>query len=122
MDKKVHLSDAEFDVMKILWRNTPPITTSVIMSQLSTEKKWKLSTLTTILSRLSEKGFVNSTKNGKERMYYPEVDEEAYLSYETKKFLKRYHNNSLNSFFNLLYKSEEIDSNDIQLMYKKLDE
>ena len=122
MDKKVHLSDAEVDVMKILWRNTPPITTSVIMSQLSTEKKWKLSTLTTILSRLSEKGFVNSTKNGKERMYYPEVDEEAYLSYETKKFLKRYHNNSLNSFFNLLYKSEEIDSNDIQLMYKKLDE
>lgn len=122
MDKKVHLSDAEFDVMKILWNHTPPITTSVIMSELTDEKKWKLSTLTTILSRLSAKGFVDSEKKGKERLYYPEIDKETYLSYETKKFLKKYHNNSLNSFFNLLYKSEEIDSNDIKLMYKKLDE
>ena len=89
MHNKVHLSDAEFEVMKILWCNSPPITTNAIMSQLPEETKWKASTLATILSRLSNKGFVTSRKEGKERMYYPEVDEESYLSYETKKFMKK---------------------------------
>ena len=122
MHNKVHLSDAEFEVMKILWCNSPPITTNAIMSQLPEETKWKASTLATILSRLSNKGFVTSRKEGKERMYYPEVDEESYLSYKTKKFMKKYHNNSLNSFFNILYKKEDFENSDIQSLYKKLDE
>ena len=36
--------------------------------------------------------------------------------------MKKYHNNSLNSFFNILYKKEDFENSDIQSLYKKLDE
>lgn len=122
MKKIVHLSEAEFIVMKILWKNKPPVTTNIIMEQLPEDRKWKLQTLTSILSRLTGKGFVYSEKNSKERWYFPSINEKDYLSYETKKFMKEYHNNSLNSFFSLLYKNEQIDDADIKRFYEKLDE
>lgn len=122
MKKLVHLSEAEFIVMKILWSNTPPITTNVIMAQLPPDRPWKLQTLTSILVRLAGKNFVTSEKNGKERLYFPCINEEDYLSYETKHFMKKYYNNSLNSFFNFLYKKDSIHIDDIKELYKKLDE
>ena len=34
------LPDTEFDVMKVVWDNTPPVTTTMIMDQLGTERGW----------------------------------------------------------------------------------
>lgn len=34
MDTMKKLPDAEFDIMKVVWANEPPITTNIIMEQL----------------------------------------------------------------------------------------
>ena len=34
MDKIKKLPDAEFEVMKVVWANEPPVTTAVIMEQI----------------------------------------------------------------------------------------
>lgn len=36
MDTMKKLPDAEFDIMKVVWANEPPITTNIIMSSLAT--------------------------------------------------------------------------------------
>ncbi|MDR1688268.1 MAG: BlaI/MecI/CopY family transcriptional regulator [Clostridiales bacterium] len=100
MENMKKLPDAEFDIMKVVWANEPPITTSEIMKHLGGDKKWKIQTVVTLMLRLAERGFLRSEKNGKEREYFPLVSKEDYLRFETGNFLKHFHNNS---FFNLVF-------------------
>lgn len=92
------IPDAEFEVMKVIWANVPPITTNLLMEQLGNAKGWQKPALITLLVRLTDRGFLRSEKNGKERNYYPLVTKEEYLQFETEHFMKQYHNNSLSSF------------------------
>lgn len=54
---KSKLSDTEFEVMKVVWENTPPITSAIVMEQLGNDKHWKIATVLTLLQRLVNKGF-----------------------------------------------------------------
>lgn len=116
------LSNTEFEVMKIVWNNNAPITTNIIMEQLGKEKKWKLPTILSLMTRLVDKGFIRTEKLAKERLYYPIVDRDKYLALETKKFMKSYHDNSLKSFVDLLFEDEEIKDSDINELIDLLKE
>lgn len=74
-DKMRRLPDAELEVMKAIWDNTPPMSTNDVMKVVSQEKNWNISTLLTLLSRLIDRGFLTSEKRGRERIYYPQVEQ-----------------------------------------------
>lgn len=97
------LPDTEFDVMKVVWDNKPPITTNLIMEQLGNERGWPAPALITMLSRLHEKGFVYFEKKGKLKYYYPLVKKSDYIEFVTKEFMKKYHNDSFTSFYSTYY-------------------
>ena len=107
------LPDAEFEVMKVVWANNPPITTSIIMQQHGNKEGWKLQTAISLLSRLVERGFLRTEKNSKERSYFPMVDKEDYLKFETGKFVKQFHDNSVLNFINTMYNDKALNDNDI---------
>ena len=107
------LPDAEFEIMKVVWRNTPPVTTMQIMADLDSEKNWKPQTVLTMLIRLIEKGFLKSEKIGKERNYTPIISEHDYLQEETGNFMKRYYGNSLGSLVKTLYNGKELSQKDL---------
>ena len=107
------LPDAEFEVMKKIWQNEPPVTTNILMNQLGNRKGWKLQTLIVLLLRLVDRGFLRSEKDGKERTYYPLVDKEKYLEFETSSFIDRFHDHSIVSLVNTLYDGKELNSSDL---------
>jgi len=113
MVKIKSLPDAEFEIMKVVWANEPPITTNMIMEQLGNQKTWKAPTAISLLLRLVERGFLRTEKAGKERTYYPLIGKEEYLQFETGNFIKFYHENSVASFVNAMSKDKELDKNDI---------
>ena len=112
------LPDTEFEIMKVVWANEPPITTNVIMEQLGNEREWKAPTVISLMLRLVEKGFLRTEKNGKERTYFPLVDKEDYLKFETGNFMKLYHENSFLSFVNTLYNGKQLSDSDIEELMK----
>lgn len=112
------LPDAEFDIMKVVWANEPPITTSAIMKLLGSGKEWKIQTVVSLMLRLVERGFLRSEKNGKERSYYPLISKEDYLKFETGNFLRHYHDNSFLNLVNTLYKDEALTDKDIDELYQ----
>lgn len=114
MVKIKSLPDAEFEIMKVVWANKPPITTNIIMEQLGNEKAWKAPTAISLLLRLVERGFLQTEKKGKERAYYPLIGKEEYLQFETGNFIKLYHENSVVSLVNSMYKDKKLDKNDIK--------
>ena len=118
MEKIKKLPDAEFDIMKVVWDNEPPVTTTFVKDQLGKEKEWKIQTVVTLMLRLVERGFLRSEKHGKERTYFPLVSKEDYLKFETGNFMKQYHNRSLFNLINTLYDGEALTDKDIDELLK----
>ncbi|HBI73603.1 MAG TPA: transcriptional regulator [Lachnospiraceae bacterium] len=112
------LPDTEFEIMKVVWANEPPITTNMIMEALGNKREWKAPTVNSLMLRLVERGFLRTEKNGKERTYFPLVDKEDYLKFETGNFMKLYHENSFLSFVNTLYDGKQLNDADIKELMK----
>jgi len=116
------LPDAEFEIMKIVWQNEPPMSTNQIISWLGTDNTWKPQTVLTLLVRLIEKGFLDSVKAGKERTYSPIITRDEYLRYETGTFFNNLHGNSIHSFVNSLYGGKDLSDKEIADLRSWLDE
>lgn len=119
------LPETEFEVMSVIWRNIPPVTTTTLMNQLGNAKGWKLQTLVSLLNRLAERGFLRSEKLGKERTYYPIVKQDDYIQFETALFVERYHDNSLLQLVNAFSgnnKLSEEEINELSAWLKKQEE
>lgn len=70
-DMASKVSDAELEVMKVLWACNTPITERHILNALGKENAWNPQTIKTFLKRLLDKGVVQREK--KEVFYYVPV-------------------------------------------------
>ena len=113
MEQMKKLPDAEFDIMKVVWANEPPVTTNMIMERLGAERGWKAQTVISLMLRLVERGFLSTDKRGKERIYFPLVGKDDYLKFETSSFMRQYHDNSLLDLVSTLYADKALTDSDI---------
>ena len=120
MHKIKKLPDAEFNVMKVVWANKPPITANIIMAEHGNAEGWKVQTAITLLLRLVERGFLRTEKTGKERTYFPMVNQEDYLRFETGNFIKQYHNNSFLNLVTAMYDDKALTDDDFEGLRKLL--
>ena len=116
------LPDAEFEVMKVIWNSTPPVTTLEIMYKLESGKDWKPQTVLTRLVRLIEKGFLKSERVGRERNYTPAIQEQDYMRVETGDFMKRYSGNPVGNLVKALYDGQNLSQEDLRELKKWLAE
>ncbi|QOR34864.1 BlaI/MecI/CopY family transcriptional regulator [Clostridium sp. 'deep sea'] len=112
------LPNTEFEIMKVVWANEPPITTNIVMEQLGQKRKWKAPTIISLMLRLVERGYLSTEKRGKNRVYFPVVSKEEYLNFETGNFMKLYHENSFLSFVNTFYDGKQLSDCDIEELMK----
>lgn len=107
-----HLPDAELEVMQALWAAGPyPAHTADLAARL--DRDWKAPTLLKLLSRLEERGFVRSGKEGRANVYTPLVAREDYLAAESRSFLRRLHGGSLSSLVAALYPDASLSREDV---------
>jgi len=116
------LPDAEFEIMRIVWKNNPPMSTNQIISCLGSDNTWKPQTVLTLLVRLIEKGFLQSEKTGKERTYSPLILHEDYLRAETGSFFYKLHGNSVRSLVSTLYDGKKLSAEEIADLRNWLEE
>lgn len=114
------ISDAEWEVMKIIWKS-PKITSTLIIEELSGSKEWKPATIKSLISRLLNKEAIGFDKNGKEYYYYPLVSEEECRREESKSFLNKVFDGSINSMILNFVKSEKLTADDINELRNILD-
>ena len=68
------LSDAEWQIMKVLWKQHPA-TTRDILEQLSENINWAYTTVKTMLTRLVAKGAVSERKRANTSVYEPLISQ-----------------------------------------------
>lgn len=105
MSKRIKkLPDGELEIMQIIWdcENEKSVGGFVnraeIDERISGSHKIAQTTLLTILSRLSEKGFVEIRKQGRVSVYRSLVKKEKYLSVQSKDFVSRLCGGSMSVF------------------------
>lgn len=107
------LPDAELEVMQAVWECTPPVSRTDIEAILQKSHPMAPTTLLTLLTRLSEKGFLRIEKTGRRSQYIPLVKKDRYLAEQSRRFLDKLCGGSLSAFATALCDSgltrEEID-------------
>jgi predicted transcriptional regulator len=74
-----------------------------------------------MLSRLSEKGFLSSRKNGKERLWKAEVTRAEYSSYEAKKLVNKIYGGSFSRLISAFCESESLSEEDAKELLELID-
>src|SRR3954451_5225562 len=83
------ISDAEWDVMKVVWDHGPA-TSGQVVQHLQDERKWAPRTIKTLLARLVKKGAVLSREDPAGRfLYSAKVQRDAVVRRESRSFVRR---------------------------------
>lgn len=106
------ISEAELEVMKILWREGKPVPFSAIRSELGEKMKWEKSTIATLLRRLLDKGAVSAREN-RIRYYSPNVTSEEYAQAEERSLIDKLYGGSVKNMVAALCSRGEITEADI---------
>lgn len=115
------ISDAEYEVMKIVWEYAP-INTVEVIDKLSKTSKWNPKTIQTMLLRLVKKRVLSCEKDGRVFVYTPIVKEMEYLAQESSTFLNRFYKGTINSMILNFLEQDKLTSQDIEELRQILDE
>ena len=116
MNKKYEITDAELQIMKLLWENKELTLNEIVekLSKIENEKKNK-STIKTLLYRLVEKQSVKSiTNKKKENTFIANISKEKYLKKENESFLSKLYNGSTNKLLLNFVEEKKISKKDLQ--------
>ena len=122
MEPMKRLPDAELEVMKALWQAGENASRADLQKYL-TEFNWTPNTVNTYLTRLKEKGFVESRRAGRDNVYTALVSREDYLAFDSRTTLDRLYGTPKNFIAALArggIKSEEVEQ--LKALLEKLEE
>ena len=119
--ESIKISDAEWTVIKLLW-DQPGLTSTDIIQSLDPETDWKPKTIHSLINRLVKKGAVGINKDGPQFKFYPLVKKEDCVMEESRSFIKRVYDGSIDLMVANFIKSGEISKNEIEDLRKLLDE
>ena len=82
------ITDAELDVMDVLWAR-PGLGAAEVHETLGGGKDWNIRTVKTFLARLVEKGALTTREDGRRFLYFPAIEEESYRAEAAGQFVDR---------------------------------
>lgn len=115
------LSDAELEIMMAVWEAGEPVSSTCIRNKLAGKRRWALSTLMTVLSRMEEKEYLICDRFGGKNQYRAAVTEEQYRASQGKGLLEKLYGNSLKSLVATLYEENCVSHEDMQELKEYLD-
>lgn len=108
--KDIQITDAEQELMKILWNHPEGMTSGALREKL--DKSWERTTVLTLLSRLVDKGAVSVDKEKRPSIYKSLVSKEAYSLTRTRSILDNLYNGSVKTMMAALCTSGDLTEED----------
>ena len=106
------ISDAELEVMRILWREKQAVSFSDIRTELSNKMGWEKSTIATLIRRLQKKGAI-SIQDKEMHYYMPNITKEDYTMIKKKSLIDKLYDGSTKNFVAALCQNGELTEADI---------
>lgn len=120
MNALPQISEAEFEIMKIVWKYAP-INTNEITERLLKTTSWSPKTIQTLIKRLVTKGALSYEKQGRIFVYTPLVKENEYIRQESNSFLHRYYNGDITAMLSSYLENDQLSEEEIKTLRSLLD-
>lgn len=113
MEKKTTVSDAELEILEVLWAAGKALNAGEIRNLLNENKSWERTTVLTLIQRLLKKGVISQEK--REVYYYTAcIKREDYVKEETRNFIDKFFKGSSRNLAAALVDNEALTKEDIE--------
>jgi BlaI family penicillinase repressor len=121
MKSAPRISEAEWEVMKVVWKKSPCLANEIIQS-LSATTRWEPATVKTLLNRLISKGVLRFEKAGKSYLYSPAFTEEECRGAEADSLLHRVFDGALSPMISHFVRTRRLTGKELDSLEKILRE
>ena len=116
----LHITDAEWEVMRVVWTNTQ-VTSKEVISTLQEKLDWKQATTKTLLGRLVEKGALNTEQEGRKYIYSANIEEKEAIRSFTNHIFDRICRKKVGNVIESIIKDHTLSFDDIQRLEEILE-
>lgn len=109
------ISEAEYEVMKIVWKHAP-ISTNEITERLLKATNWSPKTIQTLIKRLVIKGILTYEKQSRMFVYSPVVKESDYINQKSNSFLERYYDGDITAMLSAYIENDRLSETEIDTL------
>ena len=106
------ISEAEHAVMEALWERSP-LTATEVCEMVCRARDWSLPTVKTLLSRLVQKGAIETRPDGRRFLYSPLLERADYVGEESQRLVDRLFGGRAAPLFAHLAEAEALTPDDI---------
>lgn len=117
--ENINISNSEWKIMQILWKN-PNLTLKEIVEKLD-KKKWKYSTIRTLVNRLHDKKVIAADMSVGNYKYYAIISEENCKINETINFLEKVYDGSIKMLVSAFTKESNLTKKEIKELMDIID-
>ncbi len=120
MADKPKISDAEWQVMRVLWAKSP-VTVKEVIENLSKKTMWKSETIRTLVNRLTKKKAVGFEKKGRRHYFYPLLSQQECIKADADSFLDRAGSAMLKPILTAFIEKKQLSDKEIEEIQRILD-
>ncbi len=121
MTNAARISDAEWEVMRVIWERSP-ITANEVVTKLSETSDWNHRTIRTMLNRLVKKGALSVEHRGKTYLYRAAVARSVCVRKETMSFVDRVLGGAVSPMLISFVKNTKLSPDEIAELRKALED
>ena len=115
MNSLPQISEAEFEIMKVVWKYAP-INTNEITQRLTRTTTWSPKTIQTLIKRLVTKGALTYEKQSRVFVYTPLIEEREYIGQESSSFLDRYYDGDITAMLSAYIEEDKLSESEIDTL------
>jgi BlaI family penicillinase repressor len=119
MHQNATVSNGEWIIMELLW--VKPHTLMELVTQLHASVGWSKSTVATMIRRMSQKGIVNYTEQGRAKIFTPALTREEVSVQETQSLLQRAYHGSIGLLVSTMAQKNSLTAADIEELSRILE-
>ena len=113
MNSLPQISEAEFEIMKVVWKYAP-INTNEITQRLTRTTTWSPKTIQTLIKRLVTNGAITYKKQSRVFVYTPLVKEQDYINQESHSFLKRFYGGNITAMLSAYIENGQLSEDELE--------
>ena len=125
MNEQYEITEAELEIMQVLWKNKRGNLTTIIeeLSKKSKNEERNKNTIKTLIHRLIQKGAIESQKvNNKEVEYIPKINEKKFIAKESNSFLNKFFNGNTEKLLLNFVENKKVTKSELQKLIDILEQ
>jgi len=121
MKRLPRISDAEWQVMNVLW-SSPDLTADELIEALRGKVSWDSSTIRTLINRLLGKKVLSFKKEGRKYRYRPVISRKVCIRQERRSFVDRVYGGTITPLLAAFIEDAQLSPEEIDELKRMLDQ